>query len=114
MKKTIFILMMSFGALLVQEGVKGQSQVKKNALPIAQIAKDTTKLTLNVEGMHCQAGCANSIDNMLKQQKGIVKSETTYASGTSFIWFNKKAISEKKIISLIEDRGFKAAIKKED
>ncbi|WP_152425140.1 heavy-metal-associated domain-containing protein [Nafulsella turpanensis] len=70
-------------------------------------------LQLKVKGMSCQAGCANGIDNMLKQQDGIVKSTTTFDSGTSEIQYDKSKISEKEIIGLIEKRGFKAELKKE-
>lgn len=67
-----------------------------------------SQIKLNVEGMHCQAGCANGIDNMLKEQKGIVSSETLFDKSSSVIRYDSEMISEKDIIALIEDRGFKA------
>lgn len=51
-------------------------------------------LQLRVEGMSCQAGCANGIDSMLKQQEGIVKSKTTFDSSASDILFDKAKTSE--------------------
>jgi copper chaperone CopZ len=70
-------------------------------------------LQLKVEGMSCQAGCANGIDHMLKQQDGIVKSKTTFDSDTSEIQYDKSKISEKEIMGMIEERGFKTVVNKE-
>lgn len=105
MKKIFYVLMMSIGAILVQSQAKAQSQEKENTVKMEQ-GKNTTELQLSVEGMHCQAGCANGIDNMLKEQKGIVSSETLFDTSSSVIRYNSEVISEKEIIALIEDRGF--------
>ncbi len=106
MKKTGLVFGMCLGALLISYNVQAQTENLKTT-PSEQISKDSTQLQLDVEGMSCQAGCANGIDNMLRQQKGILKSKTTYATGTSLIWYDKKIINEKEIMALIEDRGFK-------
>lgn len=73
----------------------------------------TNQIELEVKGMSCQAGCANGVDKMLKQQKGVVKSKTTYDTGSSVIWYNKELISQKEIENLIKDRGFKVKVKTE-
>lgn len=109
-KKTSFVFALCLGALLINNEVKAQSQIKEDTAKMEQ-SKKTTKLQLNVEGMSCQAGCANGIDNMLKQQRGVIKSKTTYDTGTSVIWFNGEAISQKEIIDLIIDRGFEVKAK---
>ncbi|WP_373056675.1 heavy-metal-associated domain-containing protein [Zunongwangia sp. H14] len=69
-------------------------------------AKDTVRVKLRVKGMHCQTGCANGIDVMLKEQDGILKSQTSFKDSASVIKFNPEKISEEKIISLIRERGF--------
>ncbi|MBF8961713.1 heavy-metal-associated domain-containing protein [Pontibacter sp. FD36] len=68
--------------------------------------ENMTSLHLRVEGMSCQAGCADGIDRMLKQQEGIVKSKTTFNVSTSDIVFDKRKISAEQIVRLIEARGF--------
>ncbi|AFL85369.1 cation transport ATPase [Belliella baltica DSM 15883] len=73
----------------------------------------TQVLQLTVEGMSCQEGCANGIDNLLKQQDGIIKSKTIFDTSSSEIHYDKSKISEKQIIALIEKRGFKTKIKEE-
>lgn len=64
------------------------------------------KLYLEIKGMHCQAGCANGIDTMLKEQDGIIKSETSFDRNSAVIEFDPILISEEEIITLITDRGF--------
>ena len=107
MKNTTLLLIMIFGILLMHQESSAQSQQ-------AITEQAATKLVLNVQGMSCQAGCADGINKILKKQEGVVKSETTYTTGTSEIWYNKELIAEKKIIDLITKQGFKAMVKKDD
>ncbi|UCS92214.1 cation transporter [Echinicola marina] len=106
-KKTVLVFTFSLGALLIANGARAQSQEKEKAPKMEQIEKNTTRLELKVEGMSCQSGCANGIDNMLKKQKGILSSETLFDTSSSVIRYDSRVISEKDIIALIEDRGFK-------
>ena len=97
---------MCCGVLVLGSQAKAQSQEKKEAEEMEKTQDNTASLQLRVEGMSCQAGCANGIDSMLKQQEGIVKSKTTFDSSTSDIVFDKAKISEEQIIRLIEAKGF--------
>jgi copper chaperone CopZ len=47
---------------------------------------------------------------MLKEQKGIIKSETSFDKSSSIIEYDPKQISEEKILSLIKDRGFEVEV----
>lgn len=111
MKKTGVVFLVCFGLLLLNVEVNAQSQKDQK---MEKNEKNVTALQLEVEGMHCQAGCANSIDNMLKQQEGILKSKTTFDSSASVIEYDQRKISENQIIDLIEERGFKVEAKKEE
>jgi copper chaperone CopZ len=113
-KKTAIVLVACFGTLLLSFEVKAQTQETQNTIKMERAEANVETLQLKVEGMSCQAGCANGIDHMLKQQNGIVKSKTTFDSGTSEIQYDKSKISAKEIMGIIEDRGFKAVVKKED
>lgn len=114
MKRAVFICLLCLGSLVLSTGVKAQAQQQEKTSTTEGIHKKDVKLLLKVEGMSCQAGCADGIDHMLSRQEGIIKNKTTFANGTSVIWFDEKVISEKKIIELINDRGFKAVVKKDD
>ena len=97
---------MCCGVLILGSEAKAQSQEKEKTKEMGKTQENTASLHLRVEGMSCQAGCANGIDSMLKQQGGIVKSKTTFDSSISDIVFDKAKISEEQIIRLIEARGF--------
>lgn len=110
-KKTGVVFLACFGLLLLNVEVKAQSQKDQK---MEKSEKNVTALQLKVEGMHCQAGCANGIDKMLSQQEGILESKTTFDSSASVIEYDQRKISENKIIDLIEEKGFKVEAKKEE
>lgn len=113
MKKTALILLTCAGVLFINSESVAQSTDKEKKIKMDQTTNNLTELQLAVEGMHCQAGCANGIDNMLKEQKGVVSSETLFDTSSSVIRYDNKLISEKDIIALIQERGFKAERKAE-
>ena len=108
MRQMIIAAILVSGFTLMNISVKAQTTDGVDSLKV------TYQIEFEVKGMSCQAGCANGIDNMLKQQKGVVKSKTTYDTGTSRIWYNKELISQKQISDLIKDRGFIVKVKIED
>lgn len=72
---------------------------------------------LEIKGMHCQAGCANGIDAMLKEQQGIIKSKTSFDKSSAVIEYDFNLIAQERIMSLITERGFtvkKVSAEKED
>lgn len=109
----IFLFVL-FGIQLLTIEARCQTQEKSSSINMDKTKENIESLHLTVEGMSCQAGCANGIDNMLQQQDGIIKSKTVFDSGTSEIQYDKSKISEKGLIALIEKRGFKVKVKKED
>jgi copper chaperone len=113
-KKASLVFLMSLGTLLLNLNVNAQSQSDQNATQMEKNQENTETLKLKVKGMSCQAGCANGIDRMLGQQEGIVESKTTFDSGTSEVKFDKSKISDKEIVALIEERGFKVKVKNDD
>lgn len=110
-RKTIFIALLCLGSLLLSQEMNAQADLKGKKQVSEQTDKKTTKLELTVAGMSCQAGCADGIDHLLSGREGVVKSNTTYATGISSIWYDQAIISEKEIIELIGKRGFKATVK---
>ena len=105
MKKIIGIITL---VLITTVMVSAQNVQKVSSTKTIRPVSDSTLLQLKVEGMMCQRYCANGIDEMLDKTQGVLKSKTTYATGTSLIWYDNSIITESKIIALIEDRGFKA------
>ncbi|BCR35814.1 heavy metal translocating P-type ATPase [Mariniplasma anaerobium] len=67
----------------------------------------------DIIGMTC-ATCANSIDHVLKDQKGIIKGNVNLANDTAIIEFDESVISIQGVIETIESAGFDASLKKEN
>jgi copper chaperone len=105
---SFYILAMSIGAILFI--IPASAQTTEGAAKNEQ-KKVITVLHLSVEGMHCQEGCANGIDMLLGEQDGVVKSTTQFETSSSEIEYDAKIVSEKEIIALIQERGFKAVRK---
>lgn len=96
-------ILFSFSTAHAQSGTK-QNQTELTELKDKKIM--SSMLHLKIKGMHCQSGCADGIDAMLKEQQGIIKSETSFDRSSAVIEFDPSLISEKEIINLITDRGF--------
>jgi copper chaperone CopZ len=58
-----------------------------------------------VKGFTCIT-CAVGLDTMLRRQKGILSSESTYPGGEVVIHFDPDQIAEKSIRGFIADTGF--------
>lgn len=111
-KKEVFMVLLIATVLLFSGNpASAMEQENQNQVEFKIQKKLTAKtLRLKIKGMHCQSGCANGIDAMLKEQKGIIKSETSFDKSFSIIEYDPKQISEEKILSLIKDRGFEVEI----
>ena len=112
LKKAATGFMLCFFLLLLNEGM-AQTTKSKSLFPIEKDSMKLETLQLKVDGMSCQAGCANGIDNMLGGKTGILESWTSFDAGSTEIQYDKSKISEKEIIDLIEERGFRTEVIKE-
>lgn len=100
--------MVSFGILLLNIDTKAQSTPNQKKENMENIQEKESSLQLNITGMSCQAGCANGIDKMPAKQEGIIESKTNFSSSSSSeILHDKDKISEKQIMDLIAQKGFK-------
>lgn len=97
-------------SLVMPANAYGQN--KKGGDTKAATSKTIKTVDLEVTGMTCQKGCANGIDRKFKKTKGVVKSETTQATGTSSITYDESKISVEELIESINSRGFTAEVAK--
>jgi Cu+-exporting ATPase len=67
----------------------------------------TKSVTYRIEGFTCVT-CAVGLDALLKDQKGIVRSKSSYPDRTATIEYNPDLVNEEKIKSFIEELGFTA------
>jgi len=66
-----------------------------------------TNTTLKIKGMHC-ASCATIITKALSKVPGVKNANVNYSTEKGTVDFDSAAISEEKIISVIESKGYKA------
>jgi copper chaperone CopZ len=62
-------------------------------------------VTYRIEGFSCVT-CAVGLDAMLREHKGIVRSNSSYPAGTTVIEFNPDLVTETQIKAFIEETGF--------
>lgn len=58
---------------------------------------------MSIEGMVCEMGCANSIQEKLLETAGIVSAEVNYSDETCALEFDANLISEEEIVNLIQN-----------
>ena len=68
-------------------------------------SRATKTVTYHVKGFSCVT-CATGLDTMLRQQKGITSSKSSYPEGTATIRFDPDRTTEKAIVAFIADLGF--------
>ena len=104
MKNIILIFVLSLGLSTMY----GQTS---NADTKSETTNTTMKtVKIKVDGMSCQQMCANGIDKKLKSTDGIKSSKTTLESGMSIVTFDASKISSKEIVTMIEERKYKAKV----
>lgn len=67
------------------------------------------KVKIKIEGMHCSS-CAMDIDGELEDTDGISESKTSYVKQQTEVIFDSNIIDLKKIIKIVNDIGYKAAV----
>jgi Cu+-exporting ATPase len=67
----------------------------------------TKTVTYRIEGFTCVT-CAVGLDALLKDQKGIMRSKSSYLERTAVIEYNPDLINEQQIQAFIQELGFSA------
>ena len=70
-------------------------------------AVKTKTVTYRIEGFTCVT-CAVGLDALLKDQKGIVRSKSSYPGRSAVIEYNPDLINEQQIEAFIRELGFSA------
>lgn len=110
--KTEAGLLICCSVLLFSLQANAQSNTIRNSIHQRSTKEKVATLHIEVDGMHCQRFCANGTDTMLKHKPGILFSKTSYATHSSVVEYDPALITPEKIVSAIDERGFKARIKR--
>jgi Cu+-exporting ATPase len=68
-------------------------------------AAESRTVAYRIKGFTCVT-CAVGLDTLLRQQKGVLRSESSYPEATSVIVFDPSAITEKDLKAFIAEMGF--------
>ncbi|MDO4881536.1 MAG: heavy metal-associated domain-containing protein [Capnocytophaga sp.] len=103
--KLYYIL--SVSALLLASCGENNSQKNEENTPteVAIPAENLQELSLTVEGMTCQAGCANTIKKHLEKTEGVFSAKVDKESKSAVIQYDKTKLSEADLVSVIEHVG---------
>ncbi|HXE11388.1 MAG TPA: heavy-metal-associated domain-containing protein [Bryobacteraceae bacterium] len=69
---------------------------------------ETVKVTYSIKGFTCVT-CAVGLDTLLRQQKGVIRSQSSYPEAKSVIVFDPRLISESELKAFIAEMGFSVA-----
>ncbi|MBI2580026.1 MAG: heavy metal translocating P-type ATPase [Candidatus Aenigmarchaeota archaeon] len=65
------------------------------------------KTSVGISGMHC-ASCANTIEKKLRAKQGIISASVNFASEKATVEYDTSKITEKDVISFINETGYRA------
>ena len=69
-----------------------------------------TTITVSIEGMACQEGCADAINEKLKQLDGIRNSMVSFESGNAILTYNPEINTLEEIKEAIESTKVKSYV----
>ncbi len=77
------------------------------AAPISSATLQTAEL--KIAGMACPV-CAGAVQRKLLETPGVVKAEVRYPAGSATVQFNPSQTDTSKLIAVVNDTGYKAAV----
>lgn len=103
-----FSLLAFFGA--TQVCGCGACQASAHPISYKTVSTDEPKeVTLKITDMSC-AGCSNHIHTALSKTAGIISDDVKFPGDIATVKYDASKISEKEIIAVIENAGYKAEI----
>ena len=94
----IFISISSCKESADKKESKIDDTVKKEQLASA----DLRKVSLNIEGMTCEIGCARTIQSKLSKTEGVKFAEVSFAEKHGIVEYDARLISENQIVEVVE------------
>lgn len=67
------------------------------------------KIVLNIEGMHC-AACSAAVEKSVNKLEGVDSVSVNLTAGNALIYFDEALVSAEKMISAINNAGFKGSL----
>ena len=74
----------------------------KDEVMAHEVASDMKKITLDIEGMTCEIGCARTIQSKLSKAEGVKLAQVNFAEKKGIVEYDANLISRKEIIATVE------------
>ncbi|ETM46035.1 hypothetical protein L914_09013 [Phytophthora nicotianae] len=70
--------------------------------------RTSSNATLLIGGMTCNS-CANSVENALKNTKGVLSATVNFATEKAVVHFDKEVVGIRSLLEVVEDIGYEAS-----
>ena len=67
-------------------------------------------VVLQIQGMHC-GGCAQSVKRLLEREPGVQSAEVAYETGEARVVFDPARLDEQRLIAVVQEPGYQAALR---
>ena len=94
----VLLLLVSCQEKNEKKGAEKKIVTNKKVMAIA----DVKKVSLNIEGMTCEIGCARTIQSKLSKTKGVKSAKVNFEEKKGVVEYDANKISEKQIIAIVE------------
>lgn len=87
----------------------------QEAIENAGIASEKITVTITIDGMACQEGCADTIAKNLKKTEGIYSAQVSYETTEAIVQFDSNLVTEtivKKVIADTKVKDYVYTVKK--
>ena len=106
MKKSVLLLAGFYLCCMVFIAACTQKEKKEINIAVTETIiegeENSTFVSLGVEGMTCQMGCANHIKNKLAKMEGVINAEVLFDENMARIQYDESILTEKDLINAIE------------
>jgi Cu+-exporting ATPase len=77
-------------------------KTEKNEVIAQGAIADMKKLSLDIDGMTCEIGCARTIQSKLSKTEGVKLAQVNFSDKKGIVEYDANIITEKEIIATVE------------
>lgn len=96
----------AFGVLLLvscEKATKADKNETAQVINSADLAVNLKKMSLDIEGMTCEIGCARTIQSKLSKTEGIKTAEVDFDKKVGVVVYDANKIDEGKIVAVVQE-----------
>ncbi len=103
MNLKIIIVLLGLVLFSVSCNEKTEKQEIKSELALVedQTTENLQKISLEIEGMTCEIGCARTIESKLSKKKGVKSAKVSFEDKKGVIEFDANKITESQVVEVV-------------